>query len=157
MADTVSVLTSASHPNVATEMRGFTPHLAGWHSGAVPLALQVKGDAVDVSDYSTLRVILDVTSCSNRAGAGKEQGVLDAAVLRVTLETRPVGGKWRPLRAFEPHHAANGPGSQRIVISDHDEEIRASYFFARSNVPGTITDEVAFTFAITAAALPEAA
>jgi hypothetical protein len=157
MSDTVEILESASHPNVATVYNGSTPQLAGWHSGAVRLAEQVKGDAVDVSAYSTLRVTLDVTSCDNRRGSGKEQGELAPAVLRVSLETRKAGGTWRPLHAFEAHNAANGPGAQRVVISDHDDEVRTSHFFARPNMSETISEGCGFVFSVIAEALPEAA
>ena len=154
MADAITLLSSAAHANVATELRGVTPYPAGFIAGGVPLASQVKGNAVDVSAYTLLRLQLSVTAMANRHGF--EHGLPCCAALHVALEHRSgVGKPWLLLHQFAPMSEL---GTQRVVLSAFEGSIRTSHYFARAtDAPGTIRDQVAFTFGLAGDALPEAA
>ena len=146
----ITILASGSHANVATTYRGETPCLTGWAGGGVPLDSQAKGAAVDVSGYSTLRLEMSVTAMANRHGY--ENGFMDPASLFVALEHAPTAtGPWAICASFQP---IKDIGSQRKTLAGLDNFVRASYYFARGNMPSTITDRVAITWALTADAIP---
>lgn len=152
MADSITILASSAHANVGTTYQGETPTLTGWAGGGVPLASQAKGAAVDVSVYSTLRLALSVTAMSNRNGF--ENGYMDAASLFVALEhATSASGPWSLLHTFAPQRDI---GSQRVTLGSFEAFIRASYYFARGNMPATISDRVAITWSLAGDALPEA-
>lgn len=150
----ISILASADHGNVTSVMTGQTPQLVGYNRGTIPLALQVKGTPVDCSTYTTLRLDLSLTAMANRHGF--ENGSPSAASLHVTLEhAETEAGPWRVLHEFSPMRDL---GTQHVVLSAFDGFVRSSHYFARHGVPSsTITDQVAFTFAITGTALTAAA
>lgn len=152
MADAIELLESGSHANVATVYAGVTPQLAGHRHGAVPLASQVKGDAVDVSAYSTLKIDLSIPVDGMVCRHGWENGRPDAAHLYVSIE-HLLNGTWQLLHAFP---RMNNPGTHRAVLTGFGDSVRTSYYFSRGDMAATINDAVAFTFSVTGEALPEA-
>jgi hypothetical protein len=150
MPDTVSILSSASHGNVASESRGTTLFLVGSRNGQVPLRAQRKSDPVDVSEYSQLRLELSVSGMSHRGGF--ENGRPDAASLHVTLEHSADGLTWDVLHEFAPMREI---GKQRAVLGAFEGTIRASWFFVRhANEAAGIAEQVAITWALSAQAVP---
>jgi hypothetical protein len=153
MADAIELMDSDDHGNVTYSMSGQTPTLVGLKSGSIPLNLQLKGDAVDVSTYSTLRLALDVTDVTNKDGT--ELGLPHAASLHVAIEHSADGVNWSLLHTFDPQR---GLGSQRVVLGAFEDNVRASWWFVRhDSVHTTVTDQVAFTWSLTGEALPETA
>lgn len=157
MADTITLLAGGQQTNVDTEYRGATPFPSGYMHGTIPPRSQVKGDAVDVTDYALLRAELDVTAMTwSRTGeSGDENGRPDAASLHVSIEHAPAAvGPWQVLHDFG---AMRRPGKVRVTLGAFEPFVRVSYYWARHDNPSsTITDNVSFSFGVSAEAVPAA-
>jgi hypothetical protein len=152
MSDSIEIMAAGDHGNCTPIYRGVTPTFAGFEGGRVLPDNQRKGNAIDVSEYSTLRLELAVTAMTNRDGY--EQGITLPAELHVSLEQSNDGANWRPLHEFGP---ARSVSRERAVVAGFDKYVRASWWFARpSNVASTVNDRVAFSWSLTGEALPEA-
>ncbi len=154
MTDSIELMSAGDHGNVAAVLppKSVTPSLAGWSGGSVPAGAQRKGDVIDVSEHTMLRLTLDVSSMANRHG--EEEGLPHRARLYVSVE-HLLGGRWETLHAFDPMDAR---GRQSAVLTGFGTSVRASWYFARPGIPHhTITEGVAFTWSLTGDALPGAA
>lgn len=137
MTTPVSIIESADNGNVAS--------VSLYKGGAVPLAAQLKGDAVDCADLALLRLVLEVDHPTNNRGFDND------ARLHVTLEHSPTGDAWTLLAQFEPM----GGGQQRKVIAAFERYVRASWWIGRSgSEPQLIFDEgVAAVWSLTGVAV----
>lgn len=145
MAD-ISLIASGDHGNATTAKVGQTWTLVGFTGGEVPLALQAKGSSLDVSTYSLLRLVLNVSAMANRYGY--ENGLPGAAALRVAIEHRPTSSDpWELLHLFQPQKDL---GSQRVNLGAFHPFVRVSWWFARgADADATVLDQVAITWALT--------
>lgn len=149
MPDAIDILASgAAHGNVTSTLHGQTPLPTGWKRGEIPLALQKKGDGVDVSDYATLRLSLDVTSLLS--ARGYENGDPLGCALHVAVE-HLVDGAWLPLHRF---NSMRHPGSQTAIVSAFGTQVRASWYIARTNPEQTHDVPPTVTWGLTASAAP---
>lgn len=138
MTTPVSIIASDDHGNVSS------PSL--YRSGAVPLAAQLKGSAVDCEDLAQLRLVLDVEHPTNISGFDND------VRLHVTLEHSPIeDGGWTLLHQFEPM----GAGQQRKVVAGFERYVRASWWLSRQGSdPQLIFDEgVAAVWSLTGVAV----
>lgn len=160
MADAITLLTSGAQSPGTIIQSGQTLLLDGYRGGAVAPEKQVKGGAVDVSVYSTLRIALTVTQIKSQVGfnasgpiIADEHGAGDATLYCV-IETAPAAnGPWSPLASFPQIRT---PGEHRLpTIATHDKFIRSSHWYGRSNPSEGLHANLTFTFGISAEALPE--
>lgn len=151
MPDPITILAPGNHGNVASELahaKSYTRKLAGSVNNYVPPGAQQKSAPVDVADYSTLRLTLDVTSMTNR------HGFENASSLHVMLEHSDDGLSWSELYKFGP---MNAPGKQRAVIGAFEGTVRASWFHVRHGAEEQgIDDEVTIMWSLTGEATPAA-
>lgn len=149
MADTITILTHGAQPNAVHEMSGQTPVFVGWSGGHVLPSHQVKSTPVDVSAYSSMRIKLSVDHPTCKDGGEPSYTGL---TMWLQLEHQTPEGVWETLYAFAPIHSAD---TRHVPLAAFHGHVRASWFWARSYVPSTITDRVQFSFGITAECLPE--
>lgn len=147
----ISLMEAGDHGNVAFALSHpkSVTYLPPGRDPVVALENQRKGDAVDVSGYTVLRLDLLVQPPENRWGYEEH------AALHVNIEQSHDGVTWAPFHSFP---ARQVPGRERAVLTGFDNYVRASWYFMRPHQPSeTYTDAVRFSWALEGDAQPEAA
>lgn len=146
----ISLMAAGDHGNVSFSRREKSvTYLPPGGDPVVSLANQRKGDAIDVTGYTTLRLDLTVEPPEN------QWGYEHLAHLFVNIETSPDGVTWRQFYAFPQRQV---PGRERAVLTGFDNFVRVSWYFMRMQRPSeTHLDSVRFSWALEGDAQPEAA